>query len=308
MSKITKVLFDNDGVNGDSEHIAVDDAVTFIVELLRNHGGIDAKNITYQDIALRIKGNSSDIVLRDIINEFNIPEDALREAYNVPKNENVVEYLSNQHTLRVIEAFRGGQLFVFPGFNEAMDELVSHYGAKNIGLCTASRADRMDATEDALDPETGENANWGRYFPEGRLRFSGHNCPNKYKSFFDANPDWAPEETICVEDSAGSVKKALDAGAAAVIGCAYSSFQVLDDDGNFSEEKQRAEIAKLKEAGASVIVRDYRDIPTAAKWIENGMKMDDPVIHQFRAPITHNNPLEADRRVVDAAPGAYGPN
>ncbi len=271
---IKNIIFDNDGVNINSEHIAVGDGVNFIYELLRDHGGKEAKKITYQDIATRIKGHSSDVVLNDIIKEFNIDENTLRAAYDVPQGEEVVAYLAEQHTLRVIDAFKKGGLQVFDGFNETMDILVEKYGAQNIGLCTASRADRMDATEYAVDPKTSHNANWAHYFPKGNRRFSGHNLPNKYTSFFEANPDWKPEETICVEDSDSSVKKAIAAGAHSVVGCAYSDFQKLDDNGDFDTKKQGEEITKLLKAGAPIVVTDYRDIPSAIKWIENGMDID----------------------------------
>lgn len=285
MSQIKNVVFDNDGVNINSEDIAVGDAVSFIYTLLKNHGGENAKKITYGDIALRIKGHSSDVVLSDIINEFGIEESELCQTYNIPKDEDVVSYLSEQHTLRVIDMFENGQLFVFSGFQETMDKVCDTH---SLGLCTASRADRMDATEYALDPETQENAGWANYFPKGNLRFSGHNLPNKYMSFFETNPNFKPEETVCVEDSDSSVKKAIAAGAHSVIGSAYSDFQTLDQDGNFSRDKQLAEIRKLLEAGANIVITDFRDIPTAVEWINAGMSMHSKITSEFKGDVYHN--------------------
>ena len=181
-------------------------------------------------------------------------------------------------------------------------------GEGNMALCTTSRGDRMDATVHAIDPNTKENIGWGDTFPsdERNLRISGYGHANKYEYFRELHPDWDPETTAVVEDTAGSTKKAIDAGFTNVIGIVASKFQTLDDDDNFSRDKQLAEIAKLKEAGACVIVTDYRDIPAAIKWMDNGMSMDN--VPSFHGDVHHNNPLEADRRIMDAALGAHGPN
>lgn len=102
---------------------------------------------------------------------------------------------------------------------------------------------------------------------------SGYGHPNKYNYFREIHPDWEPQETAIIEDTAGSTKKAIDAGFENVIGIVVSKFQCLDDNENFNIQKQQEEISKLLEAGARIVVTDYTDISSAIDWMNNGMDL-----------------------------------
>lgn len=308
MSKITKVIFDNDGVNIDSEHIAMGDMDEFGYDLVHQYIDPETSGLKESDIYVEYKGVSSNEITKKLIEKYNLPEDAIRTDYNIPEGVDLYEFLSDLHTKSVISKFESGKLETLPHVKETLQAMCDELGEGNMALCTTSRGDRMDATVHAIDPDTKENIGWGDTFPsdERNLRISGYGHANKYEYFRELHPDWDPETTAVVEDTAGSTKKSIDAGFTNVIGIVASKFQTLDDEGYFSRDKQLAEIAKLKEASARVIVTDYRDIPAAIEWMDNGMSMDN--VPSFHGEVHHNNPLEADRRVTKATPGAHGPN
>ena len=58
-NQITHFVFDNDGVNLDSEGFAVDDAVQSIMAVLQRCGGEHSNALSYEDVALRVKGRAA---------------------------------------------------------------------------------------------------------------------------------------------------------------------------------------------------------------------------------------------------------
>ncbi len=269
---IKKIIFDNDGVNIDSEHIAMRDMAEFGFDMVGKYIDVDSAGLKENDIYVAYKGQSANDIFRQLVDKFSLPEEAIKEDYNIPDGEDICEYLSDLHTKSVIAKFTGGQLETVPGFRATIESIRNMYGADNIALCTTSRADRMHATFHAIDPETAENAGWDNFFPDkNNLRLSGYGYPNKYVRFTEIHPDWHPEETAIIEDTAGSTKKAIQAGFKNIIGIVVSTFQCHDDNGNFSAAKQREEINQLLDAGASVVVTNYADISAAIAWIDNGL-------------------------------------
>lgn len=289
MTAITSIIFDNDGVNGDTEHVAMGDMAEFGYALVARYIDPATVGLKEQDIYKEYKGMSSDAIIKTLIEKYDLPETQIREDYDVPEDANLYEFLSNLHTLSVINKFENGQLEALPGFVPTIDVLIEKYGQDNIALCTTSRADRMDATVHAVDPVTKDNVNWGEKFPAGNKRVSGYGHANKYVYFQQLNPNWELDSTVVVEDTAGSTKKAIEAGFANVIGIVASKFQTLNDKGQFDATKQAAEIQKLKEAGAKVIVTDYRDLPIAIEWLSNGMDMNNVPAGKLAGKIHHNN-------------------
>lgn len=275
MNAIKRIIFDNDGVNIDSEHIAMQDMAEFGYAMAARYIDLETAGLKENDIYVDYKGMSSNDIVGQLIKKFSLPEDAMSEDYNVPDGSDLCEFLSDLHTKSVIKKFESGQLETLPGFKKTIETIRNQYGTDNIALCTTSRADRMHATQHAKDPETGENAGWADFFPDkDNLRLSGYGHANKYIYFRAIHPDWEPEETVIIEDTAGSTKKAIDAGFENIIGIVASKFQCLDDDGNFNKQKQHEEINKLLDAGAHMVVTDYTDISSAIDWMNNGMNIN----------------------------------
>lgn len=274
MNAIKRIIFDNDGVNIDSEHIAMRDMAEFGYTMVAQYIDLEIAGLKENDIYVDYKGMSSNDIVGQLIKKFSLPEDAMSEDYNVPDGVDLYEFLSDLHTKSVIAKFESGALETIPGFKQTIETIRNKFGADNIALCTTSRADRMHATQHAKDPETGENAGWAEFFPDkDNLRLSGYGHPNKYNYFREIHPDWEPQETAIIEDTAGSTKKAIDAGFENVIGIVVSKFQCLDDNENFNIQKQQEEISKLLEAGARIVVTDYTDISSAIDWMNNGMDL-----------------------------------
>lgn len=282
MAKITKIIFDNDGVNIDSEHIAMGDMDEFAITLVGKYVDLETVGLKERDVYINYKGVSSNQIVKSLIEEHNLPVEVIREDYGVSFSDDLYEALSELHTQSVIRKFKSGDLFTLPGFVPTMEAITEKFGQGNIAICTTSRADRMHATEHAADPDTGNNAGWGHFFPdEDNLRLSGYGHANKYLHFRDLHPDWKPEETVVVEDTAGSTKKAIEAGFSNVIGIVASKFQCE------TPESQQADIQKLVEAGAAIVVTDYADIPKAIEYIESGMDMNN--MPDFKKDVHFNN-------------------
>lgn len=272
MSTIKRIIFDNDGVNIDSEHVAMGDMAEFGFALVSRYVDPETAGLKEKDIYIDYKGQSSNAIIDALIAKYALPVDAIREDYGVPQGSDLSEFLSDLHTKSVIQKFER-ELFTLPGFAKTIETIQQQYGADNIALCTTSRGDRMDATVHARCPETGENVGWGEIFSnKNDLRISGYGHANKYVHFRSLHPDWDPAETAIVEDTAGSTKKAIDAGFENIVGIVASKFQILDDNNRYDSAKQFGEITKLHEAGAKIVVTDYRDVPLATEWIGNGMK------------------------------------
>ena len=274
MGEIKRIIFDNDGVNIDSEHVAMGDMAEFGFALVSKYVDPETAGLKEKDIYVDYKGQSSNAIIDALVQKYDLPVDAIREDYEVPEDADLGEFLSDLHTKSVIQKFEN-ELFTLPGFARTIEAVRQKYGDDNIALCTTSRGDRMDATVHARCPETGENVGWGEIFSnENNLRLSGYGHANKYVYFRSLNPDWDPAETAIVEDTAGSTKKAINAGFENVIGIVASKFQILDDNNRYDPAKQFDEIMNLHEAGAKIVVTDYRDVPLAVEWIGNGMKYE----------------------------------
>jgi beta-phosphoglucomutase-like phosphatase (HAD superfamily) len=280
MTQITRIIFDNDGVNIDSEHLAMQVMDDFGYDLVARYIGEPIEGLQRGDIYKTYKGVSSNDIITDLIEKFDLPVEVICTDYNIQNTNNAIEELSDQLTKATIKEFEGN-LYTLPNFVKTMKFIYKQFGFGNIALCTTSRADRMHATEHAKDPETGDNADWAKYFPDkDSLRISGYGHANKYEYFRELHPDWKPEETAIVEDTAGSTKKAIDTGFKNIIGIVASKFQCN------TEENKREEIAKLLKAGARIIVTDYGDIPKVIEWMNNGMDMDN--LPMFKSDV-HNN-------------------
>lgn len=280
MSNITqKIIFDNDGVNIDSEHLAMQVMDDFGYGLVARYIAEPIEGLARGDIYKTYKGVSSDVIIASLIKNFDLPVDTIVTDYNIQDQNNVIEELSDQLTKATIQEF-SGNLFTLPGFVKTMNIIKKKFGSDNVALCTTSRADRMNATIHAKEPETGANAGWAEFFPDQKnLRISGYGHENKYVYFRELHPDWNSDVTYIVEDTAGSTKKAIEAGFKNIIGIVASKFQCD------TVENKRAEIRKLVDSGATIVVTDYADIPQAIGWIENGM--DITRIPNFKSEVHH---------------------
>lgn len=287
MAAIKKIIFDNDGVNIDSEHIAMGDMAEFGYTMAAKYVDVELVGLKENDIYVEYKGQSSNDIIKHLIEKLSLPEDAIREDYDIPDDADLYEFLSDLHTKSVINKFESGKLETLPGFKKTMETIRGQFGGDNIALCTTSRADRMHATQHAKDPENGTNAGWADFFPDrDNLRLSGYGHANKYIHFTEMHPDWDPEETVIIEDTAGSTKKALEAGFENVIGVVVSKFQCFDDNGHFNQQKQYEEIRRLLEVGACIVVTDYTDISLAIDWMNDGMDINN--VPAFKGQVFEN--------------------
>ena len=139
MSVIKKIIFDNDGVNIDSEHIAMRDMAEFGFDMVGKYIDVDRAGLKENDIYVAYKGQSANDIFRQLVDKFSLPEEAIKEDYNIPDGEDICEYLSDLHTKSVIAKFTGGQLETVPGFRATIESIRNMYGADNIALCTTSR-------------------------------------------------------------------------------------------------------------------------------------------------------------------------
>ncbi len=269
MSKISKIIFDNDGVNMDSEQLAMQVMDDFGYDMVARYHAEPIEGLARGDIYRTYAGTSSDQIIRQLIEKYNLPFDALKEDYNLGDiaDNDVYEALSNQLTEQTLDRF-SGELKAIPGIEEALvkiDEMLG--GIENRALCTTSREDRMNLSlACAINPSTGELAGLDRLFPdEDNRRVSGYGHPNKYTLFMELNPDWNPAETGIVEDTVSGVTKALSADPALrVIGTVASEFY----GSTYIEKKTQVEA--LIDAGASIVVFDVADLPAALEWLEKG--------------------------------------
>lgn len=256
---ITYLVFDNDGVNIDSEDVAMqvmDDAGFDLVKRYAPNADLE-RGFIYRTYP----GTSTDRIVDALIKKFDLPEVLIRQDYQIPLSEDVSVFLADVITLQTNEAFTK-ELKAIPGISQALQQLRDTFGAEHIALATTSRADRMDISlEHAVDPETGINAGLSDLFPKGDRRRSGYGHPNKYDEAFGAL-GWNPAETIVIEDSLSGVSKAKSHHPLVrVIGTVAAKFYV----------DKEAQSAALLQAGASIVISDVRDLPAVISWLDQDL-------------------------------------
>lgn len=284
MTKVTKIIFDNDGVNIDSEHVAMQVMDDFGYDMVAKYIAEPIEGLKRGDIFKTYAGTSSNKIIQELIEKYSLPIDNIKTDYglsNIDDGE-VYEALSDIVTRQTMDRFEE-ELKAIPGITQALEETHQIFGIENCALCTTSRADRMKISLDhATDPNTGENARLAELFPDDdNRRISGYGPGNKYTLFMELNPDWNPAETIIVEDSLSGVRKALATSKKfRVVGTVASQFY------GDSYEAKIPQIEKLLEAGASVVVTDVADFPAVFQWLNDGMDMKN--IPDFKGPVHHN--------------------
>lgn len=255
----TKIIFDNDGVNIDSEDVAMrvmDDWGSALVRRYQPDADLP------QDYIYRTyPGTSTDKIVEALISKFNLPVEQIIKDFELTNDANVPIALADLITLETNERFKV-KLQSIPHTTMALSEIRQMFGAENVALATTSRADRMDISlAYAVDPVTGENARLDEMFPKGERRRSGYGHENKYDEAFGAL-GWDPADTIVVEDSLSGVTKAMKGRPnTAVIGTVAARFY----------EDKETQAAALLEQGALLVISNMADLPKAAAWINAGM-------------------------------------
>lgn len=257
--RITKFLFDNDGVNIDSEDVAMRVMDDWGVALVKRYQPDAALLQDY--IYKTFPGTSTDRIVDALIQKFQLSADLIKQDYNLADDADVPVALADLITIETNNRFQS-DLKAIPGVTQAHVELRALYGAENIALATTSREDRMDVSlAHAADPLTGANAQLETFFPKGERRRSGYGHPNKYDEAFGAL-GWNPAETVVVEDSLSGVSKAKQGRTdVRVIGTVAAKFY----------EDKPAQAKALMDAGASLVIAHFSDLPKAVQWLDAGM-------------------------------------
>jgi beta-phosphoglucomutase-like phosphatase (HAD superfamily) len=257
--RITKFLFDNDGVNIDSEDVAMRVMDDWGVALVKRYQP-DA-DLPQDYIYKTYPGTSTDRIVDALIKKFQLSDDLIKQDYNLADDADVPVVIADLITMATNERFQQ-ELKSIPGVTQAHVELRALYGAENIALATTSREDRMDVSlAHAADPVTGANAQLETFFPKGERRRSGYGHANKYDEAFGAL-GWNPAETVVVEDSLSGVSKAKQGRTdVRVIGTVAAKFY----------EDKPAQAKALMDAGAALVIADFSDLPKAVKWLDAGM-------------------------------------
>lgn len=259
---ITKWLFDNDGVNIDSEDVAMRVMDDWGVDFISKY---EPSKLPEKDhIYKTYPGTSTDKIVEALIKKFDLPLPLIRQDYNIPDttpDADVPKLLALDVTAQTNQRFQV-ELKSIAGATQSHEELRAVYGADNIALCTTSPEDRMDISlECAVDPVTGANARLAEFFPKGDHRRSGYKHPNKYDEAFAAL-GWDPAETGIVEDSKSGVEKAkANRPEVRVIGTVAARF--------FEDKAAQAKV--LTDAGASLVITNFADLPKAAAWLQDNM-------------------------------------
>ncbi len=259
MNTIRKIMFDNDGVNIDSEDAAMRVMDDWGSDLVRRYQ--PNADLPQDYIYKTYPGTSTDRIVDALVEKFALPESKIREDYSIPEERKTGEYLADLITLETNEHFRK-HLTAIPGATSALKEIQEMFGQDNICLATTSRADRMDVSlACAVDPDTGLNAGLENVYPKGELRRSGYGHANKYEEAFGAT-GWNPAETVVVEDSRSGVSKAKAAAAEVrVIGTVAAKFY----------EDKIGQAKSLIEDGARLVISNFLDLPNAVKWLDAGL-------------------------------------
>lgn len=281
LNTIKNAIFDNDGVNINSETLAMRICDDWLSEMVVNFTPDTPlpKDHIYSNFA----GKSTNKIASLILEERSLPLKSIQETYGftdealakIKADEKLSASddigavgfaLADLITVATIEGFKK-DLQGIHGITQAHEGVRGLVGADNVYLATTSRADRMDVSlEHAIDPATGKNAGLADTFPEGKHRLSGYGKPNKYNLFFQLAEERGepidPATSVVVEDSLSGVKYAKEGRPdTRVIGTAAADF--------FPDKAKHAKA--LIEAGASVVVTDIRDLPTAMEWLDTGL-------------------------------------
>jgi beta-phosphoglucomutase-like phosphatase (HAD superfamily) len=283
----TKIIFDNDGVNIDSEDVAMrvmDDEGARLVRRYQPNADLPQDYIykTYP-------GTSTDRIVDALIKKFDLPVEQIKTDFKLPKDADVPVALADLITLETNKRFIA-ELKAVPGTTGALKTIHMMFGSENVALMTTSRADRMDISlAHAVDPASGANAQLDSLFPKGAQRRSGYGHTNKYDEGFGAL-GWNPAQAIIVEDSLSGVTKAK-AGRedASVIGTVAARF--------YTDKPAQAEA--LLKAGADIVISSMFDLPAAAWWLKDGKPETKPA---FLAPVYFADPAPlSPARVVNVA-------
>ena len=271
---IRKIVTDNDGVNIDSEDLAMRIMDDEGVALIRRYNPDTLNHLPADHIYNAFPGTSTDKIVKALIEgDLRLPagknpdlglalelvaQDHGMEGASVA---DVSTHIADKITIATIQRF-SQELKSIPGTTEAWTNLSDRLGAENIALATTSRGDRMDVSVlHAVDPATNDNARLHEFFPEGQRRFSGYGGPNKYDAFF-AQSGWDPAECAIVEDSLSGARYAK-AGRpeVSVIGTVAARF--------YTDKKTHA--AALIENGADIVISTMHDLPAAVQWLNDGL-------------------------------------
>ncbi len=271
---ITKIITDNDGVNIDSEDLAMRIMDDLGMELIRRYNPDTLNHLPADHIYTAFPGTSTDKIVRALIEgdlrlpagknpDLGLPLELISQDHGMEgaSVQDVATHIADKITIATIQSF-SQELKSIPGTTEAWTALSNQLGAENIALATTSRGDRMDASVlHAVDPTTGDNARLHEFFPEGQHRFSGYGGPNKYDAFF-AQSGWDPAECAIIEDSLSGARYAK-AGRpeVSVIGTVAARF--------YTDKKAHAEA--LIDNGTDIVISTMHDLPAAVQWINDGM-------------------------------------
>ncbi len=262
LNTIKTVVYDNDGVNIDSEDLAMriaDDRVSNLVLQFSPSQPLETDYI-YNKYA----GKSTNKIVKEIIEERSLPLDEIKSAYQLQNDadiESVAFALADLITIETNNRFKQ-ELKAIPGVVEAHDAVRKLVGADNMVLATTSRSDRMNVSLDhAVDPTTGKNAGLSETFAEGARRISGYGYPNKYDLAF-SNLNLDPSTTVVIEDSTnGAAYAKAGRPDARVIGTVAAKFYTNKD----------SQAKALLDSGADVVVSRMDDLPLALVWLDNGL-------------------------------------
>ncbi len=301
---IKKIVTDNDGVNIDSEDLAMRIMDDEGLALIKRYNPETLNHLDTDHIYKAFPGTSTDKIVRALIEgdlrlptgknpDLGLPLVLVAQDHDMDgaSIEAVSTYIADKITIATIDRF-SVELKSIPGTTEAWTQLSKDLGAENLALATTSRGDRMDVSvKHATDPKTGENARLHEFFPEGQRRFSGYGGPNKYDAFF-AQSGWEPSECAIVEDSLSGVRYAK-AGRpdTKVVGTVAANF--------FTDKKSHA--AALLENGADIVVSTMHDLPKAIQWLNAGLTPETKPDFQSRI----YTPVARDG--YDPAPAAPAP-
>lgn len=253
------LIFDNDGVNIDSEHVAMQVMDDFGYAMVKRYKPDAA--LEQGDIYEEYPGTSTDVIVAKLIEKHDLPEDRIRDDYDVQAEVSIPEALADRITIETNERFMT-DLQAIKGITKSIEKLRDTYGAENIALCTTSREDRMDVSlECATQPDTGINAGLSELFPKGERRVSGYGYSNKYELYLGQS-GWDPAQSIVIEDSLSGVTKAKAASEdIRVVGTAAAGFY----------KDKNAQATALLDAGASIVITDGADLAKAIIWLDAGL-------------------------------------
>lgn len=289
LQPITKIIFDNDGVNIDSETVAMQVMDDFGYDLVARYIAEPEQAdpaLKRGDVYKEFPGTSTNKIVEALIKRYSLPVEQIVADFGLGEDsgdvETVANVLADIVTHATNEAFKK-ELKAIPGIAGALREIDNLLGGiENRALCTTSPEERMNISlAYAADPATGENAGLAELFPdEGNRRISGYGHDNKYEFFRSLHPDLDPAQTAIVEDSLSGVKKAK---------AASPEFRVIGTVASEFYQDKPAQVRALLQAGATVVVHDVRDIPAAIEWMNEGLDMDSEIPLKFKGAVHHGN-------------------